>query len=81
LSRPLCRPVEKHIAPTNAGWRGGRFVARFGTAGRVVTDADVGTGTAPTLYARAGDWFAWLRAAALAGLLASTAPRRRRPGY
>jgi apolipoprotein N-acyltransferase len=85
----VTRGVESGLWVARAGRYGHLTISD--PTGRVVAEADattepgatiiadVGTGTAPTLYARAGDWFAWLCAVALAALLATTALRRRRP--
>jgi apolipoprotein N-acyltransferase len=84
----VTRGVESGLWVARAG-RYGRLTISDPT-GRVVAEADatahpgaavvadVATGTAPTLYARAGDWFGWLCAAALVALLAAAVPRRRR---
>jgi apolipoprotein N-acyltransferase len=57
----------------------GRVVASrsTSTAGDVLLAADVSPGPARTFYSRAGDWFAWLNLALLAGIVAAVLRKRR----
>ena len=84
----VTRGVESGLWVARAGRHGELTISD--PTGRVVAEADatahpgaaivadVTTGTAPTLYARAGDWFGWTCAATVLVLL-GTAVLRRRP--
>jgi apolipoprotein N-acyltransferase len=87
----VTRGVESGLWVARAGRRGELTISD--PTGRVVAEADatahpdaaivadVTTGTAPTPYARFGDWFAWACAAAVLLLLAALLVRRLpRPG-